>query len=59
MAHGNAKALVNALGNMLTEMDAERLIETFVKVKAEAVVGVFADRLVVVVPRTLTKDWPT
>lgn len=44
---------------MLTEMDAERLIETFVKVKAEVVVDVFADRLVVVVPRTLTKDWPT
>lgn len=59
MALGNAKALVNALGNMLTEMDAERLIETFVKVKAEAVVDVFADRLVVVVPRTLTKDRPT
>lgn len=59
MALGNAKALVNALGNMLTEMYAERLIETFVKVKAEAVVDVFADRLVVVVHRTLTKDWPT
>lgn len=59
MALGNAKALVNALGNMLTEMYAERLIETFVKVKAEAVVDVFPDRLVVVVPRTLTKDWPT
>lgn len=49
MAFGNAKALFNALGNMLKEMDAKRLIETLVKVEAEAVVDVLA----------LKKDRPT
>lgn len=42
MAFGNAKALLNALGNMLKEMDAKRLIETLVKVETEAVVDVLA-----------------
>lgn len=59
MALGNAKAFFNTLGNMLKEMDAKRLIETIVKVETEAGVDVLADTLVVVVPKTLTKDWPT
>ena len=59
MALGNAKALFNALANMLKEIDAKRLIETLVKVEAQAEVDVLADTLVVVVPKTLTKDWPT
>ena len=59
MALANAKALFNALGNMLKEMDAKMLIATLAKVQAEAVVDVLADTLIVVVPKTLTKDWRT
>jgi len=53
----NVKALFLATGNMLKDTDAERLMETLLKVEAEAVVDALADTLLVVVLETLTKDW--
>ena len=46
------------MGATLKEMEVNRIIETLLKVKVEAVVDTVADTLVVVVHQTLTKHLP-